>query len=640
VTDSIRYLNGGINLVYGHGVSLRTYDIGADEIIYERITHHAPLLSVGYALLIWLGIPFAHVPTVFALLNWVLLLSGMGVFTYRFCQQPLAAAMVVITASVTFSFLTIYTIAFSEVLFLPLLIWSMVVLLDLHQRERGVLLWLGGAAVLLALMTLTRLVGGVLLAAVLLWWAWGRLYQGQLKRLIWEMPVLGLAGLPLGVLILINSTQTEEAVGWHFEESNHTFLDGVKSLVLHLSQVLIPAWPSLQAVLDGNMWGWYLEAGPVRWFVLLSPWLVFALLGYVLWRFRPQRPHLLALPRSPILFCLAAYLALYTIVQPFMKFTPIDNRDITTVLCLMLPWLLGSLVLTFGWRAYIPLTGYVLLNVALVAVPIAMHARPLFTVNPLSVADFAHEPAQRSFYADQGVPTWLISTPRKIRTLERYHPQLFALLQQFDDVALINRRLEPNVYTVNLQGRDDPPLYFNYSFSFDHWLAEGTCTPSAATLVVALLDWNFGSREFRANVAAVAQKCPEAPQMPTTHGVAYRLDQTIPTYEQGLAYAEQGEWQRAIEIYDAALAFNPDNVRAYADRGTAYMELQQWEQAIADFDQAIALMPGWPQPYRLRGEAYAAIGDTEQRQADFDKAAALEQAIQESEVGQRNDPTD
>ena len=59
--------------------------------------------------------------------------------------------------------------------------------------------------------------------------------------------------------------------------------------------------------------------------------------------------------------------------------------------------------------------------------------------------------------------------------------------------------------------------------------------------------------------------------------------------KQGISYYEQGEMDKAIIEYKAAIELEPDNERAYLSRGAAYGELGQHELAINDLQKALEL---------------------------------------------------
>ena len=59
----------------------------------------------------------------------------------------------------------------------------------------------------------------------------------------------------------------------------------------------------------------------------------------------------------------------------------------------------------------------------------------------------------------------------------------------------------------------------------------------------------------------------------------------------GLAFAQQGQYQQAIEDYNQAIRLKPDFAGAYAARGVAYAYLGQYKNARENYDEAIRLKP-------------------------------------------------
>jgi hypothetical protein len=625
--DASRFLNGAVNLVHENGISFRVYISPEEGIQPVPVTHSTPLLAIAYAAAMKLGVPYLLAPQVISLIFYVVLLISAGWLTYRLSASWLAAALSVVFVSITESTFFLFASISSETLFLPLLVLSMAVLVDVNQRERGVILRLVAAAILLSLLILSRYVGIVILAGVMAWWFWSRLYQRRFKSLLWELPILGAAVVPFLVWLIPNrQDQRVQALGEHLEESRHTFIDGVLGVLEFTPQIIFPFREHVLNDIAIVQFVWHLP--------------ILIIFGCIIWRYIPRESSFFAPHRSPVLLTVGAYISLYTIVQPFMLFYPMNGRDVTTILCLVQPWLFGVFGQIRNRWATVSMCAFVAACVTFIVFRLASSGIfGLISLEPPALRDFSGEPAEvRNQYIDQGAPSGLLPVAPRTNTIQRYNPELAVFLRQFDDLMVISTI--PNVlFYTDIDQRP----YVKYEAGIENgaygaWRARGYCYPLLTDTVVIFSEWDYVVRER--DPADLERKCPDAAHAMVDNHLVYRLDQTTSDYEQGLAYAEQGEWQRAIDIYDAALAFNPDNVRAYADRGKAYLELQQWEQAITDFDQAIDRMPGWAQPYRLRGEAYAATGNTEQAQADFDKAAALEQAIQESEVGQSDDPPD
>lgn len=108
----------------------------------------------------------------------------------------------------------------------------------------------------------------------------------------------------------------------------------------------------------------------------------------------------------------------------------------------------------------------------------------------------------------------------------------------------------------------------------------------------------------------------------------------------GNAYAQAGQYQRAVESYDEAIRNNPKYALAYNNRGVAYVQLRQYESAIADYSQAIRLNPKYTNAYFYRALAnarsdlfVAARNDMEQAVELGADRATLENAINEMESG-------
>lgn len=85
-----------------------------------------------------------------------------------------------------------------------------------------------------------------------------------------------------------------------------------------------------------------------------------------------------------------------------------------------------------------------------------------------------------------------------------------------------------------------------------------------------------------------------------------------------------GQWQDAIDKFDAAIEEDPDLAEAYANRGSAYGNLGQFDQAFADLDKAIEMSPNEGGMYTNRGRVYALAGKPDQALADYDRAIELD----------------
>lgn len=113
----------------------------------------------------------------------------------------------------------------------------------------------------------------------------------------------------------------------------------------------------------------------------------------------------------------------------------------------------------------------------------------------------------------------------------------------------------------------------------------------------------------------------------------------------GFVYAKQGNYEKAIADYTKAIQSSPidpytlnkqgiritftdqrqNQVKAYNNRGFAYAEQGNYEKAIADYKKAIELDPSYALAYWNRGVARTKLGDKQGAIEDFQTAAKLYQ---------------
>jgi len=97
-------------------------------------------------------------------------------------------------------------------------------------------------------------------------------------------------------------------------------------------------------------------------------------------------------------------------------------------------------------------------------------------------------------------------------------------------------------------------------------------------------------------------------------------------FEKAYDYAENGEYQLAIDNYTRAIRIDPDFTKAYIYRGFAYRSSGKCEDASFDFTRAIKIAPDDPyvhEWYDYRGNAYGCLGNYEDAIADFTKAVRI-----------------
>jgi len=72
----------------------------------------------------------------------------------------------------------------------------------------------------------------------------------------------------------------------------------------------------------------------------------------------------------------------------------------------------------------------------------------------------------------------------------------------------------------------------------------------------------------------------------------------------GVAYAKEGQFERAFLAFNKAIEIKPDFAEGYNNRGNAYRHQGNYTQALIDFNKAIALEPNYFQAYVNRAEVY------------------------------------
>ena len=78
-------------------------------------------------------------------------------------------------------------------------------------------------------------------------------------------------------------------------------------------------------------------------------------------------------------------------------------------------------------------------------------------------------------------------------------------------------------------------------------------------------------------------------------------------FQKGVAYANQGDYQEAIEEFNQALKVDSEYVDAYCGIGIANLNQKKYREAIEAFEKAITLDPERAIAYYLLGMAYEQI---------------------------------
>ena len=92
---------------------------------------------------------------------------------------------------------------------------------------------------------------------------------------------------------------------------------------------------------------------------------------------------------------------------------------------------------------------------------------------------------------------------------------------------------------------------------------------------------------------------------------------------EGNKFRDEGNFNRAAELFTEAIDINPKNVIAWNNRGWACVELKKYKEAMSDFDKAIELDPNIWYSYLGRGQVYFNQKKQPEAFAEYNKALRI-----------------
>ena len=144
----------------------------------------------------------------------------------------------------------------------------------------------------------------------------------------------------------------------------------------------------------------------------------------------------------------------------------------------------------------------------------------------------------------------------------------------------------------------------------------------------------MGFRPARQIVNAVPKSQPDpprttsvAPVRPVQTALARRPNPPVTAADyigRGNALYRQGKYQRAIDMYQAALALDPLDVKARNNLGSAYLQLTLDDRAMAAFQEVLRLDDSYSLAHYNLACVHARAGDVESAAAYLLQAVAIE----------------
>jgi tetratricopeptide (TPR) repeat protein len=102
------------------------------------------------------------------------------------------------------------------------------------------------------------------------------------------------------------------------------------------------------------------------------------------------------------------------------------------------------------------------------------------------------------------------------------------------------------------------------------------------------------------------------------------LSRSVQYNEEGLKYANEGKYDKALDWFNKAINENPNNPMALNNRGLIYQDRGLFKEALADYEKAVQITPDYYIPYANMSMVYVLLEDYKKAIEYADKSIALD----------------
>jgi tetratricopeptide (TPR) repeat protein len=221
-------------------------------------------------------------------------------------------------------------------------------------------------------------------------------------------------------------------------------------------------------------------------------------------------------------------------------------------------------------------------------------------------------------------------SPAKLAMIYRNRAQAYGWSGQY------NLALKDYSTALGVDPKDAEALYGRALVFFNLQKYELALADADALLAIGEKANRFARNQIRCRALAALARFNEAIDACSQQLKLYVSD--IFLTDRGETYLSAGQYDHAIEDFDAALKIDTQSAFAKLGRGKAMLAKKEYAVALEDFAQAnqiIEVSSGepWPAALSKRGLANEALGRRSEAIADFQKALERQPNLDESKEG-------